>query len=242
MKQKFEEQLLLVQKSFETQKNKCEANRIRIEKGDKNKKLKKELSEKEVKAWEYKIKKAQEKYKMQKIYTVTITSQQGEESMMANYNAVAYEELTQLDGKYVFETNVKKNVLNKDEIRAAYKQLQEVEHAFRDMKTSRLNIRPIFHCKEETTRSHVFLGMFSYAIIYEMEKALYPWLQDQKKTKTNKLSINDVMEELKTIRLCVLSFGKNSHQEIRITKLNDNQKAILSLLNINEKTLFKSAS
>ena len=79
--------------------------------------------------------------------------------------------------------------------------------------------------------------MFSYAVIREMEVALWPWLEAQKKTKDNKISFDDSMEELKCIKLCVLSFGSNRiHQEIRITKLNDNQKKI-SLLNINEKII-----
>jgi len=177
---------------------------------------------------------------MQKVYTVTINGAKEEESFQVTYDALAYDELTKFDGKYVFETIVKEDLLTKEEVRDAYKQLQEVEHAFRDMKTTQLNIRPIFHTKEETTRSHAFLGMFSYAVIREMEQALWPWLREQKKTTNNKISFDDAMEELKMVKLCVLSFGDSSHQEVRITKLNDNQKHILSLLNINEKILEKS--
>ena len=239
-KQKFELELLAVQRSFEKKKAQCETNRERIASGDKNKKLKVELTAKEIKAWEYRITNAQKKYQMQKVYTVTINGAKEEESFQVTYDALAYDELTKFDGKYVFETIVKEDLLTKEEVRDAYKQLQEVEHAFRDMKTTQLNIRPIFHTKEETTRSHAFLGMFSYAVIREMEQALWPWLREQKKTTNNKISFDDVMEELKMVKLCVLSFGDSSHQEVRITKLNDNQKHILSLLNINEKILEKS--
>jgi len=239
-KQKFELELLAVQRSFEKKKAQCETNRERIASGDKNKKLKVELTAKEIKAWEYRITNAQKKYQMQKVYTVTINGAKEEESFQVTYDALAYDELTKFDGKYVFETIVKEDLLTKEEVRDAYKQLQEVEHAFRDMKTTQLNIRPIFHTKEETTRSHAFLGMFSYAVIREMEQALWPWLREQKKTTNNKISFDDAMEELKMVKLCVLSFGDSSHQEVRITKLNDNQKHILSLLNINEKILEKS--
>ena len=239
-KQKFELELLAVQRSFEKKKAQCETNRERIANGDKNKKLKVELTAKEIKAWEYRITNAQKKYQMQKVYTVTINGAKEEESFQVTYDALAYDELTKFDGKYVFETIVKEDLLTKEEVRDAYKQLQEVEHAFRDMKTTQLNIRPIFHTKEETTRSHAFLGMFSYAVIREMEQALWPWLREQKKTTNNKISFDDAMEELKMVKLCVLSFGDSSHQEVRITKLNDNQKHILSLLNINEKILEKS--
>ncbi len=239
-RQKFELELLSVQQSFNKKKTQCEKNRERLANGNKNKKLKVELTKEEIKAWEYRLTKAQKKYQMQKVYTVTINGDKGDESFKSEYDAQAYEELTKFDGKYVFETTVKEDLLSKEEVRGTYKQLQEVEHAFRDMKTSRLNIRPIFHRKEETTRSHAFLGMFSYAVIREMENDLWPWLKEQKKTKTNKISFDDAMEELKMVRLCVLSFGNSKHQEIRITKLNDNQNKILSLLNVNEKILVRT--
>ncbi len=240
-KQKFELELLEAQQSLSKKKAQCENNRKRLANGDKNKKLKVKLTEKEIKAWEYKLTKALKKYKMQKVYTVIVNGTKGNESIKAEYDALAYKELTKFDGKYIFETTVKDDLLDKDEVRNAYKQLQEVEHAFRDMKTSRLNIRPIFHRNEKTTRSHAFLGMFSYAVIREMENALWPWLKEQKKAGTNKINFDDAMEELKMIRLCVLSFGNSAHQEIRITKYDNNQKKILSLLNINEKNLAKSA-
>jgi len=239
MKLKFEEQYLEIQKSFEKKKKQCEANRERIQKGEKNKKLKVELTKKETEAWKYKLKKLLEKYKFQKIYTITINGEKGKESFIVEYNALAYEELTKFDGKYIFETTVSKDTLNKEEVRNSYKQLQTVEHAFRDMKMTRLNVRPIFHVKEETTRAHVFLGMFSYAVIREMELKLFPWLKEQKKTKDNKISFEDAIEELKMIKLSILSFGKNTPHEVRITKLTDNQKKILSLLNLNEKILKK---
>lgn len=239
MKHIFESEYLKIQKSFEKKKKQCEINRKRRSDGDKNKKLKVKLTTKEIEAWKYKLKKIVEKFKFQKIYTININGNKGEESFMVEYDALAYEELVKFDGKYVFETTVSKDYLSKEEVRDVYKQLQTVEHAFRDMKMTRLDVRPIFHVKEETTRSHVFLGMFSYAIIREMELKLFPWLKEQKKTTKNKISFEDAIEELKMIKLSVLSFGKNTHQEIRITKLNENQKTILSLLNLNEKILDK---
>ena len=66
-----------------------------------------------------------------------------------------------------------------------------------------------------------------------MEKYIFPLL----KTKKDKLSFNDIVEELKMIKLNVLSFGKSNHQEIRITKLSEIQKLIFKSLNINEAIL-----
>lgn len=241
-KTKFETTLLEVQTSFQKQKLKCETNRARIKKEGKNiknKNLKVQITEKEIKAWEYKIRKAQEKYKMQKIYIVTINGEKEKESIKIEFDALSYQHQGRFDGKYVFETTVSKEQLSAEEVRGTYKNLQEVEHAFRDMKQGRLNLRPIFHRKEETTRAHVFLGMFSYAVVHEMETKIFPFLASQREDKKikDKLSFNDVIEELKMIKLCSLSFGCSEDNEIRFSKLNEIQKKILSLLEINENVL-----
>lgn len=241
-KTKFETTLLEVQTSFQKQKLKCETNRARIKKEGKNiknKNLKVQITEKEIKAWEYKIRKAQEKYKMQKIYIVTINGEKGKESIKIEFDALSYQRQGRFDGKYVFETTVSKEQLSAEEVRGTYKNLQEVEHAFRDMKQGRLNLRPIFHRKEETTRAHVFLGMFSYVVVHEMETKIFPFLASQREDKKikDKLSFDDVIEELKMIKLCSLSFGCSEDNEIRFSKLNEIQKKILSLLEINENVL-----
>ena len=46
----------------------------------------------------------------------------------------------------------------------AYKQLKEVEQAFRTMKSPELEIRPIYHHLEERVRAHVFLCMLAYYV------------------------------------------------------------------------------
>lgn len=232
LKTKFEEELIDIKKKYEKQKKKCKTNKQRLAEGDKNKKLKVEIRDEEIESWKYNLRKAQVKYKMQKVYQITIDKDQ----FKIEYDPLAYEELGKYDGKYVFETTVSKDKLNKEEVRDTYKRLQKVEHIFRDMKTSRLDIRPIFHRKAEQTRAHALIGMFAYAVIHEMEKKIFPWLKEMKKTK-DKLSFTDVIEELKNIKLSVLSFGKNTPEEIRISKLNDHQKKILNLLKINDKIL-----
>jgi hypothetical protein len=73
------------------------------------------------------------------------------------------------------------------------------------MKTARLELRPVFHQKAQTTRGHVFLGMLSYAVQHELEKHIFPYLGEKEQAK-EKTSLEDVMEELKTIRMVTLSF------------------------------------
>lgn len=236
-KNKFELELLNIQRNFERERKRCESNRAKIASGHKNKNLKTELRKEEIETWQYKIRKAQEKYKMKTVYKVEMHTKSGKENFSVQYDMLAYEALGKYDGKYVFETTVTKDELSATEVRETYKKLQNVEHAFRDMKQSRLNLRPIFHRKEETTRAHAFLGMFSYAVIHEMESLIFPWLQEEKRNKKgprNQWSFNDVAEELKMIKLCILSFGDSQYQKIQITQLNEHQKIILDILGIDE--------
>ena len=54
----------------------------------------------------------------------------------------------------------------------AYKQLANVERAFRSIKTIDLKIRPVFHYTADRVRSHVFLCMLAYYVEWHMREAL----------------------------------------------------------------------
>jgi hypothetical protein len=60
----------------------------------------------------------------------------------------------------------------------AYKSLARVERAFRCLKTTDLDIRPIFHWVSPRVRAHVFLCMLAYYLEWHMRKALAPMLFD----------------------------------------------------------------
>ena len=141
---------------------------------------------------------------------------------------------------FVVATNVEKNRLNTEQVREHYKKLQEVEHAFRDMKITRINIRPIFHVKEAQTRGHVFITMFSYAIIHQMEKAIFPLLKKINKEDKEQLSYKDIEEEVKEIKIVELTIGKGI-KKIQITKLSERQKIIFQSLKIKKDDLIKIA-
>jgi len=228
MKKKFEDELINIQSKYEKIKDRCESNKERIKKWEWSKKLKTKFTDKEIDNWKYKIRKYKEKYKMQKIYDITITK----EEFKVWYNLLEYQKLWRYDGIYVLETTVEKDTLTKEEVRKTYKKLQKVEHAFQDMKTWNLNLRPIFHRKEETTRAHVLLWMFSYAIINYMETKIYPWLTTEK--KKDKLSFDDIIRELKNIKYCLLSFKNKTYTKDKITRLTNIQKKILDLLWISQ--------
>jgi hypothetical protein len=81
-----------------------------------------------------------------------------------------------LDGIYVIRTNVSDETLEAEEVVRAYKDLSEVEKAFRVMKGFALEVGPIRHRLEERVRAHVFLCMLAYYVRWHMEKALAPLL------------------------------------------------------------------
>jgi len=82
---------------------------------------------------------ALKKYKMSKFYTIIITN----DEFKIEYDLQKYQQEKSLDGKYVIESTVKKENMDAKQVREKYKDLQKVEHAFRDMKTDKLNIRSI---------------------------------------------------------------------------------------------------
>ena len=83
-----------------------------------------------------------------------------------------------LDGFYVLRTNVAKTELDSTATVLAYKSLAQVERAFRTIKTTALEVRPIHHRLAERVRAHVFLCMLAYYVMFHMRQALAPMLFD----------------------------------------------------------------
>ncbi len=160
------------------------------------------------------------------------------ENFTIDFNATKYKEAKKLAGKYVVSTTVSKNRMNKTEVRQEYKNLQNVEHAFRDLKSNNIQIRPVYHRKAKQTRGHVFLTMFCYSIIKEMENKIFPFLKTWNKMKNEKLSFFDILEELKAIKSVELKIGKNA-KTIKITKPNEIQTQILKIFKIKNNELEK---
>lgn len=82
-----------------------------------------------------------------------------------------------LDGIYVLRTSVAEAELSAPDVVRAYKQLKEVERAFRTLKGP-LELRPIHHRLEERVRAHVFLCMLGYYLLWHLRQAWKPLLFD----------------------------------------------------------------
>ena len=76
-----------------------------------------------------------------------------------------------LDGIYVLRTNAPTAELASAEVVRSYKQLAEVERAFRTLKSVDLEIRPINHRHEQRVRAHVFLCMLAYYLEWHLRRA-----------------------------------------------------------------------
>lgn len=110
--------------------------------------------------------------KMGKHFTVTITDTGF--TYARKTASVAAE--AALDGIYVIRTSVPATALDTPSVVMAYKQLSHVERAFRTLKSPELEVRPIYHRKEERIRSHVFLCMLAYYVSWHMQRTLAPLL------------------------------------------------------------------
>jgi transposase len=112
--------------------------------------------------------------KVGKHFDLTITDDQL--SFTRDDAAIAKE--AALDGFYVLRTNVPAEVINTADTVRAYKSLARVERAFRCIKATDFDIRPIYHYVSPRVRAHVFLCMLAYYLEWHMRQALASILFD----------------------------------------------------------------
>jgi len=86
-------------------------------------------------------------------------------------NSAALEEASRLDGCYVIKTDLPESAASKQVVHDRYKDLAEVERAFRTCKTVHLETRPIHVRTAEHTRGHVLVVMLAYLIRRELSRA-----------------------------------------------------------------------
>jgi transposase len=75
-----------------------------------------------------------------------------------------------LDGIYVIRTSVADDALDSPDVVRSYKQLKEVERAFRSFKGP-LEVRPIHHRLEDRVRAHIFVCMLAYYLEWHLRQA-----------------------------------------------------------------------
>jgi hypothetical protein len=111
------------------------------------------------------------RHKVAKHFLTEIT----ETSFSFRRNEEKIAEEARLDGIYVLRTSLPEDVLGRDGVVFSYKELENVERAFRGF-SSELDIRPIRHRLADRVRAHVFLRVLSYYVAWHMKEALAPVL------------------------------------------------------------------
>jgi hypothetical protein len=109
-----------------------------------------------------------------------------------------------LDGCYVIKSDVSKTDADAQTLHDRYCDLENVERSFRTIKTTHLELRPVFVQKEKSTRGHVFVVMLALLLQRELEKS---W-QDLD------ITVKEGIDELAKICMQEVSFGKASVQNI----------------------------
>ena len=85
-------------------------------------------------------------------------------------DVAALAEEAKLDGCYVIKSDLPKEITSQV-IHDRYKDLAQVEQAFRNCKTGLLEMRPWYVTKEESTRGHALEVMLAYLITHHLQQA-----------------------------------------------------------------------
>ena len=129
-----------------------------------------------------KVGKVIDRYKVGKHFTVAIG--EGTFSYARDERRIDQEEA--LDGIYVIRTSEPAERLSAEDTVRSYKNLTQVERAFRSLKGIDLLIRPIWHHTEDHVRAHLFICMLAYYVEWHMRKALAPLLFDDEELDENR--------------------------------------------------------
>lgn len=228
-----DDEIAIVRASWEERRKNNIENIEKLKNGHKNKKLVTQFSEKAIDKFKLRIERALIKRHMKKYYNIQEIS---DGKFEHGFNEEKYLQAQHLAGKYVICTDIGKGQMEKEEVRQQYKNLQNVEHAFRDFKSGNIQVRPVFHRNEAQTRGHVLMSMFSYAIIKEMENKIFPFLASCNKKTKRQLSFYDILEELKGIKLVTLNLG-GKVKSLKITELNEVQAQVLKLFQMKKQDM-----
>jgi transposase len=152
------------------------------------------------------------KYKMAKHVVLDIGEKHFDFEM--NEESIAAE--AALDGIYVIRTSLPKEKMDADEAVRSYKNLTNVERAFKSLKSIDLLVRPIRHHTEDRVRAHIFLSMLTFYVHRYMTEALRPLLfadEDQmaKATRDPVAPAKRSEKALEKVRTKTLDDGTPAH-------------------------------
>jgi hypothetical protein len=136
-------------------------------------------------------------------------------------NQSALNEIAKLDGCYVLKTDLSPQAADKELLHERYKDLTQIEWAFRKSKTVHLEMRPIYVRREAHTRGHALVVMLAYRIIKELAVR---W-------QSLDLTVEEGLDQLDT--LCLIETrikGQAPYQKVPIPR--DSNQQLLKLAHV----------
>ena len=164
------------------------------------------------------------RYKMGKFVDWSVT--EGKLQWTFDQAASAAEQV--FDGCYIIRSDVPKDLMAATELVLTYKNLSLVEQGFRNLKTVSIEMRPIYHKRDDRIRAHIFICFLAYHLQWHMTQRLKPLFESDGAGKERQWTIQNVLQTLKSIQ-------RNRIQvqgvEVEIdTKADASQQKILDLL------------
>lgn len=153
-----------------------------------------------------------------------------ERQLVVGIDEAAQQQALALAGCYVIETDVPTPLLDAETAHNRYKDLTQVEHDIRTLKTGLLEVRPIFLRKEKRTRGHVLVCMLALKVSREIQRRLtacFGTTDDD----PHAVTLPDAVAALH--RLCLLHYPIDEHRSLtRLPQPDAHQAQILKALKV----------
>ena len=106
--------------------------------------------------------------KSKKLRLPAVDVKVGHRTLSLSKDQEQWNEVAKLDGCYCVKTDLPQKQVSKEIVHQRYKDLSQVEWAFRTSKTVSLEARPIYVRLESRTRGHLFVVMLAYLLVQEL--------------------------------------------------------------------------
>ncbi|RKX71236.1 IS1634 family transposase [candidate division TA06 bacterium] len=173
---------------------------------------------------EYWLGKLNEKYPCKRFYKLEYDESKNKLDFKILTDKISDEE--RYDGFFVLQSS-DRNAINSKSIEV-YRNLSKVENGFKSLKSD-LDVRPIYHQKEEMIKGHIYTCILSYLI----ENYISYILKTKARINTN---VRTILKELSQITLIEKKKDKETIG-FEITECSENNKKVLNCFGLNIKKL-----
>lgn len=144
-------------------------------------------------------------------------------SKEATLNKLKIIEHAKWDGIHAVITNQENNSLDSNEILKRYRNLWQIEAAFRLNKHD-LKMRPIYHWTEKRIRAHILICFIAYSLV--------AYAKNNLKNKNIKLSFEETKDELNRVQASIVKDKITGREFILPSKITATQKIIYNAFDI----------